>query len=73
MLSLFKFFCAKLGSVKKNRFSHEYVQKIAIGTSVGFGNAFPVNLSGHCFHRSTSSFFCSKVIAFLLEGKGLRF
>ena len=25
-----------------------------IGTSVGFGNVFPVNLSGHCFHRSTS-------------------
>ena len=31
-----------------------------IGTSVGFGNVFPVNLSGHCFHRSTSFYFFTR-------------
>ena len=31
----------------------------SIGTSVGFGNVLPENLSGQCFHRSTSSFFFS--------------
>ena len=40
-----------------------------IGTSVGFGNVLPENLSGHFFHRSTFS----AVITFLLEGKVLRF
>ena len=32
-----------------------------IGTSIGFGNVLPENLSGYCFHRSTSflSFFLS--------------
>ena len=30
---------------------------IYFGTSVGFGNVWPENLRGHCFHRSTSFFF----------------
>ena len=36
-----------------------------IGTSVGFGNLLPENLSGHCFHGSTSIFL--SLITFLPE------
>ena len=54
----------------KNLASDFFEPKFKIGTSIGFGNAFPVNLSGHCFHRSTSFYFFFRGDYFSTRRKG---